>query len=328
MKVLVAGGAGYIGSMVTSALVDAGHTPVVLDDLSTGHRACVSDVHFYLGDIADVHLVERIFAAHPDIESCIDLAARIVVPESISDPLRYYTCNVGKTMRFVETVAAAGCRRIVFSSSAAVYGSGETVLVSELSPLDPHSPYARTKLICEWFLADLARTGAVRAISLRYFNPVGADPWLRRGVSPVGPTHVLSKLVEADLRFDTFVIAGDDWPTRDGTCIRDYAHVWDIARAHVCAVERFEAVVDNSRPSVVINLGTGVGVTVKELVATYREVARADLRVEVGPRRPGDTAGCISRGDLAAELLGWRPELTLQAAIRHTLAWARHPSRA
>ena len=323
MKVLITGGAGFIGSTVASACLDAGIIPVILDNLVTGRAEFTEGRAFYEGDIADGPLLDRIFAEHPEIDAAIHCAALIVVPESVEQPLRYYRENVAKTVALLEHLQRNGCERLLFSSSASIYTPGQDLSVDEESALDPLSPYARTKMLMELVFKDTAQATPLRVLSLRYFNPVGADPQLRTGLQTPLPSHALGKLIEAHRGDGTFRITGTDWPTRDGSGLRDYVHVWDLARAHVAALRRFDTVlpVEDAESYRVINLGTGEGTTVRELVAAYERVTGAVLAVgETGPR-PGDNAGAFTRGTLAADLLDWRPELSLDQGIADTLAW-------
>jgi UDP-glucose 4-epimerase len=323
MKVLVTGGAGYIGSITAKALEEAGHTPVILDSLLSGPLAFVRDRIFYEGDIADRPLLRRIAAEHPDIDATIHMAARIVVPESMEKPYEYYRDNVAKSLELFDELNALGLHRVLFSSSASLYAPKEGFEVVEEDPLDPASPYARTKLMMELVLRDLAAATGLRAIILRYFNPIGSDPDLESGIYAKEPSHVLGQLVMAARGIkDSFTITGTDLPTRDGTGIRDYIHVWDVARAHVRAVEQFDEVLGiAAASSTIINVGTGDGVTVRELVASLEKVFGSPVPLtEAGPR-PGDAVGAYANVDRAAELLGWRSELTLDDAIASALAW-------
>ncbi len=320
MKVLVTGGAGYIGSTIASACLDAGHVPVIVDDLSMGAQAFTKGRIFYRGDFADLTLLDAMFGEHPDIAAVVHCAAHTIVPQSVAEPLRYYENNVSKTVRLLEYLRARGCDRFLFSSSGSVYApSGGAV--TEQSPLAQSSPYARTKAMVEQILADAAAGGGVRGLSLRYFNPIGADPQLRTGQQVAEHTLVLSRLTHAYRTGDTFTITGTDWPTRDGTGIRDYVHVWDVARAHVVALENFDAVLSGERPYEVLNVGTGSGTTVRELVTMFDEVVGGGLRVAEGPARPGDPLGCYAAVDRIEQALGWRAELTITEAIGHALAW-------
>jgi UDP-glucose 4-epimerase len=318
MKVLIAGGAGYIGSTVASACLDAGVSPVIVDSLLTGRREFAAGRVFYAGDIADGPLIDRIFADHPDIAAVIHAAALIVVPESVADPVRYYRANVAKSLEFAAHLLRNGCERLIFSSSAAIYGAGADLTVDEDSVIAPLSPYARTKAVCEAMFADIAASAPIRVLSLRYFNPIGADPKMRTGLQLRQPSHALGKMIEARQEGVPFVITGTDWPTRDGSGLRDYVHVWDLASAHVAALMQFDAL---PGPATAVNLGTGTGTTVRELLAAFSRVA-GPVEVREAGRRPGDTAGAYSRIDRAERLLGWRPQYDITEGIRHSLQWA------
>lgn len=326
MKYLVTGGAGYIGSTICSALEDAGHTPVILDSLVTGREEFTKGRLFYRADIADEAAVKKVFQEHPDIQAAIHCAALIVVPESVSQPYEYYRHNVAKSLEFFRTLNQAGCKRVVFSSSASLYDVVPGFMVTEDSPLLPSSPYARTKAMMEWILKDFCAAYGMRGIALRYFNPIGADPKMRSGIHVKNPTHVLGKLVDAAQgRLDEFVITGVDWPTRDGTGIRDYIHVWDLARAHIHAVVDFDAAFERAGDPpegyLVINLGTGRGVTVRELVTAFEKVYGSTIRKRDSGPRPGDVAGSFCNADTAWRLLKWKAELSIEAGIRDALKW-------
>lgn len=325
MKVLVTGGAGYIGSTTCKALEEAGHIPVVLDSLLTGPRVFVKDRIFYEGDIADRDLVSRVVQEHPDIACTIHMAARIIVPESVEQPYEYYRDNVAKSLELFDQLQSLGKGRVLFSSSASLYATKEGFEVTEQDPLDPPSPYARTKRVMEMCLEDMAAATGLRAISLRYFNPIGSDPDLESGIYVREPSHVLGQLVMAAQGLkDAFTITGVEHPTRDGTGIRDYIHVWDLARAHVVAVERFEEVLATvNAPSTIINVGTGDGVTVRELVASFERVFGEKVPIREAPPRPGDAVGAFANVDKARDVLGWTAELTIDDAIASALAWGR-----
>ena len=323
MKVLVTGGAGYIGSTTAKALEVAGHTPVILDSLLTGPRAFVKDRAFYEGDIADRALLRRIVDEHPDLDCTIHMAARIVVPESVAQPVLYYRDNVAKSLELFDELVTLGKPRVVFSSSASLYGVVEGFEVDEESPLDPPSPYARTKHMMEQILQDMAVATDLRALILRYFNPIGADPDLESGVYAREPSHVLGQLVLAATgQRDAFTITGTEHPTKDGTGIRDYLHVWDLAQAHVAAVERFDAALAQAdAPSAIVNIGTGEGVTVRELLTTFEQVFGKPVPTVDAPPRPGDAVGAYANVDKARELLHWSSKLTLADGIESALAW-------
>ncbi|HEY6932960.1 MAG TPA: UDP-glucose 4-epimerase GalE [Marmoricola sp.] len=329
MKILVTGGAGYIGSTTAKALEEAGHTPVILDSLLAGPRVFVRDRAFYEGDIADRALLRRIVEEHPDIDATIHMAARIVVPESVEQPYEYYRDNVAKSLELFDELAALGKPRVLFSSSASLYAMPESGFeVTENSALDPPSPYARTKMMMEHCLRDLAAATSLRAVILRYFNPIGSDPDLESGVYVREPSHVLGQLVMTARGLKpAFTITGTEHPTRDGTGIRDYVHVWDLAQAHVAAVERFDDVLagagEDGAPatSVTMNVGTGSGVTVRELVTAFEQVYGEPVPTVDAPPRPGDAVGAYANVDLAHRLLGWKAQHSLEDAIASALAW-------
>ncbi|MEU6932898.1 UDP-glucose 4-epimerase GalE [Streptomyces sp. NPDC046374] len=318
MKVFIAGGAGFIGSTVASYCLDEGIDVVILDDLSTGRPEFVEGRTWYQGDICDGQLVDKIFADHPDIHAAIGCAAKIVVPESVAEPLRYYTENVGKGLAFLGHLLRNGCERFLFSSSAAIYAPG--LGITEQAPLAPASPYARTKAHFEQALADIAAGTALRAISLRYFNPIGADPKGRSGLQTRKPTHALGVMIDKHHAGEPYPVTGTDWETRDGSGIRDYVHVWDLAAAHVAALHRFDRITADM-PSTVINLGSGAGTTVFELIRAFENVTGQTLPTLLTGPRPGDNAGAYPNISRAAELLGWTPTLTTEQGIADSLTW-------
>lgn len=326
MKFLITGGAGYIGSTICSALEDTGHTPVILDSLITGREEFTRGRIFYHADIADRQALEKVFREHPDIQATVHCAALIVVPESVSQPYEYYTDNVSKSLELFKTLSDLGYPRLVFSSSASIYDVVPGFMVNEESPLKATSPYARTKYMMEMILKDFCTAYGMKGIALRYFNPIGADPKMRSGIHVKEPTHVLGKLVDTALgKQATFDITGTDWPTRDGSGIRDFIHVWDLARAHVNAVTDFDGVFERAGNPVdnylVINLGTGNGVTVKELVSAFEKVYGKTInKRETGPR-PGDIAGSYTNADKALRLLKWKTDFPIEKGIKDALKW-------
>jgi UDP-glucose 4-epimerase len=322
LKVLIAGGAGFIGSTIASACLDADIKPVILDNLVTGRREFTTDRDFYEGDIADGQLVDCIFKDHPDVDAVIHCAALIVVPESVADPVTYYRANVVKSLEFVDHLVRNGCERLIFSSSAAIYGAGADLTVDENSPVNPQSPYARTKAMCEAMFADIAAAQPIRVLSLRYFNPIGADPKMRTGLQLSRPTHALGKMMQALEDGVPFQVTGTDYPTRDGSGIRDYIHVWDLAAAHLAALSRFDALLAPMSTSIAINLGTGTGTTVREFLDAFNDVAGAPIRAQDAERRPGDVAGAYTRIERAVRLLDWQPQYGIADGIRHSLQWA------
>jgi UDP-glucose 4-epimerase len=299
--------------------LDAGISPVILDSLVTGRREFAAGREFYEGDIADGPLVDRIFAEHPDICAVIHCAALIVVPDSVADPVGYYRANVSKSLDFVTHLLRNRCGRLIFSSSAAIYRADDDLTVDEDSPIDPQSPYARTKAACEAMFADIAAVQSIRVVSLRYFNPIGADPAMRTGLQLPRPTHALGQMIRARDEGVPFLVTGTDYPTRDGSGIRDYIHVWDLAAAHLATLSGFDAL---PGPTTVINLGTGHGTTVRELLDAFNRVADSPIRARDCGRRPGDVAGAYTRSDRAKRLLGWVPRYDLAEGIRHSLQWA------
>ncbi len=325
MKVLVTGGAGYIGSTISTALEAARHTPVILDNLVTGPRQFTTGRIFYEADIADRAVLRRLVHEHPEIKCTIHCAASIVVPESVAKPYAYYRNNVAKSLELFDTLLELGKPRVVFSSSGSVYAPSETFEVHEGSPLAPASPYARTKHVMEMAMADIASATDLRSIMLRYFNPIGSDPDYRSGVYDPVPSFVLGRLVAAARGdIDSFAITGTDLPTRDGTGIRDYIHVWDLARAHVVAVERFDEVLAvEGSTSTAINLGTGSGTTVRELLASFERVSGARVPTRELPPRPGDAVGAYANVDKARRLLGWTTQLGIDDGIASALEWGR-----
>ena len=328
MKVLITGGAGYIGSTIASVLLDNGHTPIILDSLVTGRREFTRDRIFYEADIADRAMVRRVFSDHPDIQGTIHCAALIVVPESVSRPYDYYRENVVKSMEFFKTLADLGYPKVVFSSSAAVYDVVPGFMVTEDSPLQPLSPYSRTKFMMEMILKDFCSAYGMEGIALRYFNPIGSDPKMRTGLHIQHPSHLIGKLVEVAMgRESVFNLTGIEWPTRDGSGIRDYLHVWDLALAHLKAMENFDKAISEGSEDganyTVINLGTGNGVTVKEFLAAFENVVAKQLPVSIQPPRPGDVAGAYANADKAKRLLGWKAEKSIEEGIADALKWGK-----
>ena len=321
MSVLVTGGAGYIGSHMVLALRDAGERVVVLDDLSTGHRDAVPpDVSLVIGDVADAALVADTVAQHR-VSALAHFAARIVVPDSVADPLGYYEANTVKTRALLAAVQAAGVGQVIFSSTAAVYGEPDESPVSEETPTAPINPYGRSKLMSEWMLADAAHALPLRYVALRYFNVAGADPQGRSGQSTANATHLIKVSCEAALgKRPGLSIFGTDYPTPDGTCLRDYIHVTDLADAHLRALAHLRGGGD----SLVLNCGYGHGFSVREVIAMVKRVSGSDFPVTEAPRRAGDPAALVARADKLPALLGWRPQhADLETIVRHALDWER-----
>jgi UDP-glucose 4-epimerase len=319
VKILIAGGAGYIGSTIASACRDAGIDAVIVDSLVTGRREFVAGREFYEGDIADGPLVDRIFAEHPDIYAVIHCAALVVVSDSVADPVGYYRANVAKSLDFAAHLLRNGCERLIFSSSAAIYRAADDLTVDENSPVEPRSPYAHSKAMCEAIFADIASAHPIHVLSLRYFNPIGADPEMRTGLQLRRPTHALGRMIRAHEEGSPFLITGTDYLTRDGSGMRDYIHIWDLAAAHLAALGCFDAL---PGPALAVNLGTGRGTTVRELLAAFNSVVDRPIQARDTERRPGDVDGAYTRIDRARRLLGWIPQYDLRESIRHSLQWA------
>jgi UDP-glucose 4-epimerase len=321
MSVLVTGGAGYIGGHMTLGLMDAGETVVVLDNLSTGFAWAVPDgAKLVVGDTGDADLVVRLIAEH-EVDAVAHFAAKIVVPESVTDPLDYYLNNTSNARTLIETAIKGGVKSFIFSSTAAVYGETWSELVSEDAPQAPISPYGRSKLMVEWMLEDASRAYDFRYVALRYFNVAGADPAGRLGQSTPKATHLIKRGVQTALGiYPSLEIFGQDYPTRDGTCVRDYIQVTDLIDAHLAAL----AYLRGGGASLVCNCGYGHGQTVKEVVEVVKRVSGADFRVIMSPRRPGDPAALVARADRAKSALGWRPARdNLDEIVRQALDWER-----
>lgn len=321
MTVLVTGGAGYIGSHMVLELLDAGETVIVLDNLSTGFAWAVDPrATLIVGDMGDQSLVETVMRLH-GVDAVIHFAARIVVPDSVSDPLGYYLANTVKTRAVMAAAVACGVRHFIFSSTAAVYGTPEVMPVNEEAPTRPESPYGTSKLITEWMLRDAAAAHDLRYVVLRYFNVAGADPKGRTGQSTPNATHLIKVAVQTALglrsKMDVF---GTDYPTPDGTCLRDYIHVTDLVRAHLSALAHLRTGGD----SMVANCGYGHGYSVKEVIDTVRSVTKVDFRADYAPRRPGDAAAVVADATRARTRLGWKPEHDdLTEIVEAAYAWER-----
>ena len=335
MKVLITGGAGFIGSTIANCCVDNGITPIILDDFSKGLRAFASQHEYYEGDIADPQVLDRIFNDHPEIQDVIHCAAKIVVPESVAEPLAYYENNVGKSVTLLQELTRHRVERFILSSTASMYEPGDDYMVDETAEVNPQSPYAASKALLERVMRDFAATGKMQCLALRYFNPIGADPKMRTGLQDPHPTHVLGKMIEAHITGGTFTVTGVDWPTRDGSGLRDYVHVWDLARAHVAALQNFAGVMDDAAREAeenptgplnpnynIINLGTGTGTTVFELVEAFGDATGHPLKSQTAEARMGDVVGCAARTDKAARLLDWKAELSIADGVRGSMEWA------
>ena len=321
MAVLVTGGAGYIGSHMVWELVDAGEDVVVIDRLSTGFDWAVSpEAKLVRGDIADQELVGRLIREN-GIDAIIHCAGSIVVPESVADPLGYYDNNTCKTRGLIETAVREGVKHFIFSSTAAVYGAAGIEPVREDARLAPESPYGLSKLMSEWMLRDAAAAHPLRYTALRYFNVAGADPKGRTGQSTKGATHLIKVASETALgKRPSMQVFGTDYATPDGTCVRDYIHVSDLAAAHRLALQRLRA----GEGNLVANCGYGHGYSVLEVIDSVRRVHGGDFAVSTGGRRAGDADSVVANSDLARREFGWTPAHDdLDGIVRDALNWER-----
>ncbi|QRE74027.1 UDP-glucose 4-epimerase GalE [Methylobacterium aquaticum] len=320
MAVLVTGGAGYIGSHMVLALIDAGHEEVVvLDDLSTGFDwALPPEVTLVRGDVADQTLVAETIRRH-NIDALAHFAAKIVVPDSVSDPLGYYLANTVKSRALIEAAIGAGVRHVIFSSTAAVYGEPSVVPVPEDLAPNPINPYGRSKLMTEWMLEDAARAHGITYVVLRYFNVAGADPRGRSGQSTPNATHLIKVATQAALgRRERLEVFGTDYPTPDGSCLRDYIQVSDLAQAHLVALNHLR----RGGESLTLNCGYGRGYSVLEVIDVVKSVSGVDFPVKLSPRRPGDPSRIIAGADRIRAELGWVPQHDdLREIVTQALAW-------
>ncbi len=317
-SILVTGGAGYIGSHTCKALRQAGFAPVTYDNLSRGNSEAVKWGPLEVGNLADRARLREVLARHHPA-AVVHFAALAYVGESIENPATYYLNNVAGTATLLDVMRECGVRGIVFSSSCAVYGAPAVVPIPETSPHAPINPYGTSKMVCERLLQECAAAFPLTFIALRYFNAAGADPDGEIGECHVPETHAIPLLLDAAAgAAKAFTIFGDDYPTPDGTCVRDYIHVTDLADAHVKAVR---ALLDGAE-STALNIGTGRGWSVRELVDSVRRVTDRDIPVRVGPRRPGDPPVLIADPTRARDRLGWRPRYAdLAIQVKHAWAW-------
>jgi UDP-glucose 4-epimerase len=321
MTVLVTGGAGYIGSHMVLELVEAGEDVVVLDNLSTGFRWAIPEqASLVVGDTGDQSLVSRLIRQQR-IRAIIHFAASVVVPDSVRDPLGYYLNNTANSRALIECAINHGVQHFIFSSTAAVYGNPTESPVSEDAPTQPISPYGWSKLMSEIMLRDAAKAHGLNYVILRYFNVAGADPRCRTGQSSVGATHLIKVAVETALGLRPHLeVFGLDYPTPDGSCIRDYIHVSDLTRAHSDALRQLRS----GGSSQTLNCGYGHGFSVLEVIETVKRVSGVDFKVENAARREGDPARIIANSQRARTALGWEPRYdNLATIVTHALAWER-----
>ncbi|WP_019595059.1 UDP-glucose 4-epimerase GalE [Thioalkalivibrio sp. ALM2T] len=317
MNLLVTGGAGYIGSHVLQHLRRGGHDVTVYDNLSTGHAWAVGDAELVVGDLADTRRLQE--TLERGFDGVLHFAAHIIVPESVTDPLKYYGNNTRNTFNLLEACAATGVRYFVFSSTAAVYGIPDTVSVAEDAPLQPINPYGASKMMSERMLMDLGAASDLRYVSLRYFNVAGADPEGRRGQATPDATHLIKVACQAATgQRDGITVFGTDYATRDGTCERDYIHVEDLAAAHVRALEHL----DGSGASQVLNCGYGHAYSVLEVIDAVKRASGVNFPVTLGPRREGDPPALMADARRIRQTLAWEPQYAdLDLIVRHALAW-------
>jgi len=321
MAILITGGAGYIGSHMVHAALERGETPIVLDNLSTGNRSLLpEETMFVEGNAGDQVLVRRLVTQY-GIDAIIHFAGSIVVPESVANPLLYYANNTMVSRALIEAAVESGVRHFIFSSTAAVYGESQTAPVSERGLTKPISPYGRSKLITEWMLEDAARAHDFRYVALRYFNVAGADPQGRTGQSSPNATHLIKKACQVVLgRSPELEIFGADYPTPDGTGVRDYIHVSDLVQAHAIALDYLRS----GGEARVMNCGYGHGASVREVIAAVERAAGRKLKVREVPRRSGDVGSLVADTQLIQSALGWKPRHDdLNEIVAHSLAWER-----
>jgi UDP-glucose 4-epimerase len=321
MTILVTGGAGYIGGHMVLALLEAGEKVIVVDNLSTGFRWNVPEgAELIVGDFGDEALLARIFAEYP-IEAIAHFAAKIVVPDSLSDPLGYYLNNTTKARTLLEQAVKAKIRPFIFSSTAAVYGEPRRNPILEDDPQVPLSPYGRSKLMVEWMLADVAHAHDLRFVILRYFNVAGADPKGRMGQSTPRATHLIKRAVQTALGEHGYLeVFGTDYPTPDGSCIRDYIQITDLVNAHLQALDHLRA----GGASLTLNCGYGRGLSVLEVVDAVKRISGVDFKVVLSDRRAGDPASIVAGADKIKAILGWRPQHdNLEEMVTQALNWER-----
>lgn len=320
MNVLVCGGAGYIGSHTVYELIERGHSVVVVDSLIKGHKAAVhNDAKFYLGDIRDEDFMDKVFKEN-NIDAVIDFAAFSLVGESVNEPFKYYENNVYGTLKLLEAMERAGVKKIVFSSTAATYGEPENDIIVESDKTNPTNPYGETKLTVEKMLKWADNAYGIKFVALRYFNAAGAHISGKIGEDHSPETHLIPIILQTALgQREKMFIFGDDYDTPDGTCVRDYIHVTDLADAHIKALEKLF----KTNESGIYNLGNGKGFSVKEVIEKAKKVTGKDFKVEIEARRNGDPSTLIASSEKAIKELGWKPKFNTLDKIIET-AWNWH----
>jgi len=316
--ILVTGGAGYIGSHVVKELLHRNYQPIVFDNLQTGHRNAAKDALLIEGDLSDQKKLRETFQSHP-IDTVMHFAADCLVGESVQNPVKYFNNNVRNSLKLIEIMDEYEIKKIVFSSSAAVYGEPQTIPIGEDHPCLPTNPYGETKWIFEKVLQAFHDGGKLNFISLRYFNAAGADPEGEFGEDHSPETHLIPLVIKAALDGSSVRVFGTDYPTPDGTCIRDYIHVTDLAHAHILALRKL----DHERVSGIYNLGNGNGFSVREVIETVRKISGRGVASVDSPRRPGDPARLVASSKKIREELGWIPDFPDLEAIVET-AWQWH----
>ena len=320
MRILITGGAGYIGSHVLKALGNSGHEITILDNLSTGNTKAITYGELVVGDLKDEKLLDTLFETQK-FEAVLHFAGSIVVPESVADPLKYYSNNTLNTHRLLSACIKHGCHQFIFSSTAAVYGMTNDGAATEETPTIPMNPYGHSKLMSEQMLSDLATSSELRYVALRYFNVSGADPEGRIGQSFPGATHLIKVACETACgKRDHIKVFGTNYPTEDGTCVRDFIHVSDLADAHVKALEYLS----HGGKSEVLNCGYGHGFSVREVLNNVIKITGVNIKIEETPRREGDPASVTSKAEKIRRVLGWKPQYDdLGLIIKSAYEWEK-----